>query len=71
MRCPVCGVVGGVVGYCRDDPVLGCGHVVSLVGQGDRRVFVDEVEQLLLVEVGGIMRRCGVGYRRAVELLWG
>jgi hypothetical protein len=71
MRCPICGLNSEVVSYHRDDPVLDCGHIVSLEAQGVRRVFIDEVEQLLLVKTRSIMHRCNVGYRRALELLWG
>lgn len=68
--CPKCDKNVGVVHYVRDDPVLSCGHVLTLVDQLERDKTKDGVYEVIRDEVYDIMRNQGIPYRQAVKVFW-
>lgn len=68
--CPKCDKNAEVVHYVRDDPVLSCGHTLTLVDQLERDKTKDGVYEVIRDEVYGIMRNQGIPYRQAVKVFW-
>ncbi len=63
--CSVCGKTSAIIGYKRDDPVLGCLHVQQLLSPEEMaRIATEEATR----QINMLMRQYGIDYDAAESL---
>lgn len=68
--CPKCNKEKKVIRYERDDPVLSCGHILTIDDQLVRDLGEDGMFEAIRDEVYSIMRKERISYRQAVKVFW-
>jgi len=65
LHCATCGKMNKVVQYERDDPILCCGHKLTLHDD-----LSDDIFMILRGEVYRIMREYDLSYKHASHVFW-
>jgi hypothetical protein len=70
IKCPLCKTNQSLAHYKKDDPVLSCGHIITLKLLEPTEEIRDGLYRALRDEIYDIMRKQKICLKEALKLFW-